>query len=110
MTSYIIAISSIIVASFSQILLKLGASKKYDSFIRQYLNPYVIIGYGMMFISLFLTQVAYRGLEYRIVPLLESLGIVFVTLLSRGFFKEKITPKKIGGIALIILGIAVYYI
>ena len=108
--SYIIVIVSICVASFSQILLKKGAEKKYDSIIRQYLNPYVIIGYGMMFLSLLLTMLAYKGLEYKIVPLMESLGFIIVIILSRIFFSEKITVKKVLGTALILIGILVYYI
>ena len=34
---------SVIVASFSQILLKVGANKKYDSIKKEYLNRYVVI-------------------------------------------------------------------
>lgn len=107
---YLLIILSVSIASFSQILLKIGANKKYDTFIKQYLNPYVIIGYIMTFGSMALTIIAYKGLEYKIVPLMESLGYVFVMFLSRLFFKEKLTAKKILGTALILIGIVIYNI
>lgn len=102
-------IVSVTVSSFSQILLKKGAEKKYPNWIREYLNVYVICGYGMMFLSLFMTMIAYKGFEnFANVPLLESLGYVVVMVLSYFFFKEKITSRKVLGIALILGGIFVY--
>ena len=50
-----------VIASFSQVLLKKSSQKEYPNRIREYLNVLVIAGYGMMFISLFLTMVSYRG-------------------------------------------------
>ena len=51
-THLLILILSVVVASFSQILLKKSAQKTYRSIICEYLNPYVICGYGMMFLSI----------------------------------------------------------
>ncbi len=102
----IILIVSVLVASFSQILLKKGASKKYPNVIREYLNVYVISGYGLMFVSLFLTMISYRGFSFfAAVPVMESLGYVVVMFLGYFFFKEKITVKKLVGILLILCGI-----
>lgn len=109
-SSYIFLLTSISIAAVSQMLLKKGALKQYDSFIRQYLNPYVICGYGLTFLSMFLTVLAYRGLEYKIVPILESIGFILVMLLSRIFFNEKLTTKKILGTCIILIGIGVYYL
>ena len=47
----ILLIVSVIVASFAQILLKKSSMITYSSRIREYLNLYVIVGYGMMFLS-----------------------------------------------------------
>lgn len=107
--SILILILSVIIASFAQILLKKSAAKTYSSPIREYLNVYVICGYGMMFLSMFITVLAYRGLDFSNVPVIESLGYVVVMLLSYLFFKEKITKRKILGMAVILLGIFVYY-
>ena len=63
----------------------------------------------MMFLSMFLTVFAYRGMDFSNVPVVESLGYVVVMVLSYFFFKEKITKRKLLGMAVILLGIFVYY-
>lgn len=104
-----ILILSVVVASFAQILLKKSATKTYSSPIREYLNVYVICGYGMMFLSMFMTIMAYGGMEFTNVPVIESLGYVVVMLLGYFFFKEKITRRKLLGMLVIMAGIFVYY-
>ena len=111
MNSYVfLLIGSVLIASCSQIILKKSASKEYSSMIREYLNVRVIVGYGMMFISTILTIFAFKGLDYKNGPIIESLGYIFIMFLSRIFLKEKITKKKIIGNSLILLGILVFYI
>lgn len=101
---------SVTVASFSQLLLKKSALKKHESLFREYVNPYVICGYGLLFFSMFLTILAFRGLDYKNGPVIESLGYVIVLFLSRIFFDEKITAKKILGTLCILSGILVFYL
>ncbi len=111
MNSYVfLLIASVLIASCSQIILKKSASKEYSSIIREYLNVRVIVGYGMMFISTILTIFAFKGLDYKNGPIIESLGYIFIMFLSRIFLKEKITKKKVIGNTLILLGILVFYI
>ena len=107
---YALGILSVVIASCSQILLKKGAMKKYDSFIREYLNVYVISGYVFLFGSVFLTMIVYRGMNFMNVPVLEAIGYVLVPILSYFFFKERLTKKKMAGIACILAGIFVYYL
>ena len=107
---YALGILSVVIASCSQILLKKGAMKQYDSFLKEYLNIYVISGYLFMFGSVFLTMIVYRGMKFMNVPVLEAIGYVLVPVLSYLFFKEKLTKKKIAGIACILAGIFVYYL
>lgn len=105
----LLLIASVTISSFSQILLKKAAQKKYPNWIREYLNVYVICGYGLMFLSLFMTMISYKGFDnFANVPLLESLGYVFVMVLSYFFFKEKIIGRKVLGITLILGGIFIY--
>ena len=105
-----ILVLSVLIASFSQILLKKSAQKTYSSFIREYLNPYVIFGYGMMFVSMFLTIIAYAGMEFTNVQIVEATGYIMVLILSYFFFREKITKRKLLGMLFIFGGIAVYYL
>lgn len=105
----VLLITSVMLSSFSQILLKKASMKTYPNWLREYLNVYVICGYGLLFVSLFMTMLSYKGFNnFATVPLLESLGYVFVLILSYLFFKEKITVRKAIGIALILGGIIVY--
>ena len=111
MNKYVILLLlSVLIASVSQLLLKKSAMIEYDSFIKEYLNPWVIIGYGMMVVSMLVTILAYRGLEYKNGPVIESVGYLLVMFLSAIFFKERITKKKIIGNAIILLGIFVFYL
>ena len=111
MNNYIwFLLASVTVAAFSQILLKMSARKTYPSVIREYLNPHVIIGYGMMVLSTVLTILAYRGLDYKNGPVIESLGYILVMILSLIFFGEKITRRKLLGNLLILAGIFVFYL
>lgn len=105
----LLLVLSVVVASFSQILLKKSAKKTYASVIGEYLNLFVIIGYGMMVLSTLLTVGGYVGLEYKNGAVIEALGFVLVMFLSRIFFGEKITKKKLLGNSLILLGIFVFY-
>ncbi|MDE6918589.1 MAG: multidrug ABC transporter, partial [Lachnospiraceae bacterium] len=50
---------SVAIASVSQVLLKKSALNKYDTVVREYLNPYVVGGYGLLFLSMLLTVYAY---------------------------------------------------
>jgi len=99
---------SVMVASFSQVLLKKSALKKYDNVLKEYLNLYVICGYGMLFGSMLLTVYAYSGMAYKNGPVIESLGNVFVLLLSYFIFKEKISVRKLVGILCIMSGIVIF--
>lgn len=105
----LIALASVCIASFSQVLLKMGAGKNYTSKIREYLNVYVIGGYGMLFVSMILTVLAYSHLSYLSVPVVEAVGYVLVPVLSYFFFREKISCRKMLGILLILVGIVIYY-
>ena len=106
---WIFMFSSVIISSFSQVLLKKSSNKKHTSIIKEYLNPYVISGYGLMVLTTVLTIFAYKGIDYKNGPVIESLGYVLIMFLSYLFFKEKITWKKLLGNALVILGIIVFY-
>lgn len=107
---WIVLFLAVAISSVSQILLKKGASRQYDSVIREYLNPWVILGYGMMVLSTLCVIYAYKGVEYKNGSIIESLGFLVVMVLSRIFLGEKITPKKILGNLIILTGIVVFYL
>lgn len=98
---------SVFIASCAQIILKISANRHYKTYLKEYLNPMVIGAYSIMFISTILTIMAYRGVELKKGPILESSGYVFVLILSHIFLSEKISRDKIIGIILIITGVFV---
>ena len=105
---YALALSSLVLASSSQILLKKSAAKTWPSTLRQYLNVYVIAGYGMLGFSMILGLLCYRFLGYMETVILEPVGYILVFLFGRIVFAERFTPRKVGGICLIIAGILVF--
>lgn len=102
-----IYIFSVFISSVSQILLKTSANKKYESRIREYLNPSVIIAYGIFFIATFVTIIAYKGIPLSLGPILETTGYLWVSLLGYFILKEKISRRKIIGLIVVVVGIVV---
>ena len=100
---------SILIASFAQMFLKKSALRSYANVLSTYINPWVIGGYGLLMCSMFLTALAYRTVPLSMGPILETLGIVFVTILSRIFYKEQITKNHLIGLGLIFMGVIVAY-
>ncbi len=107
---YLFLLCGVLAASFSQILLKKGALRRYSSWLREYLNPYVCGGYLLLAGSTVFNILGLRGLSYMNGPVMEALGFVLVLFLSRLFFKEKITKRKLAGVACILAGMLVYYL
>ena len=106
----LIALSSTI-APFAQVLLKMSANEEHKNVIEEYLNWKVIVGYGLMFVGMGLTIVAYaKGVQYKNGPIMESIANIWVVLLSWYFFREPVTKKKVFGNILILIGIAVFYL
>ena len=101
-------LTGVVIAAFSQILLKTSANIEHESFWKQYLNTRVIIGYLMLFGSMMMSVWAYQGMDYKYGPAIESIGFGLVTFLSWWLLKEKLTKKKVAGIAVIIAGLVVF--
>ena len=62
-----------------------------------------------MILSTLLTIAAYKKVDFKNGPVVESLGFIFVMVLSWVFFQEKITKRKLLGNLLILVGIVVFY-
>lgn len=85
--------------------------KEYSPFWRQYVNPWVIGGYAIMGVSLLVNVFCMgHGVQAKEVSTIESLSYLFVPCLSWLFFKEGIIWRKAGSIALILIGIFVFFV
>ncbi len=98
----------VFISAISQVMLKKSALKKYDSKIKEYMNPLVIGAYSIFVISTFMSIIAYKGIPLSMGPILEATSYIYVTIFGVKIFKEKITKKKLFALGLIITGIVVY--
>ncbi|MCD8026850.1 MAG: EamA family transporter [Clostridiales bacterium] len=97
-------------SSVSQILLNISNRKKYSSKIREYLNPYVISSYIILFLVLIANTYIMKFVELKIAHALAASTYVFTMILSSLIMHEKINFKKIIGNVIIVFGIIVFII
>ena len=108
---YILVITGIFLSACSQLLLKKSADREHRSFLRSMLNWRVITAYAIFFGSLLINITAMsKGVKLKDMPILESLGYVFVPLLSYMVLNERITKRTMVSIVLILIGIYVFYL
>lgn len=111
MIYYLIVISGIFACSLSQLLLKKSAITAHKSHIYTIVNPRVIFAYIIFFGSLLINIWAMsNGIQLKEMALLESLGYVFVPLLSFFILNEQVSQTTILGILIILLGLFVFYL
>ncbi len=95
-------------ASVAQILLKKSALRPHASRIKEYLNAYVIVAYAMLFATMMSLIYVYKFIPLSWGPIIESTGYIFVSILGTIYLGERLSPKKILGIFLIILGVIIF--
>ena len=99
----------VFISSVSQLVLKISANEKHESRIGYFINPKVILSYAVYFaVTLANSLYIYKGLRLSEISMLESLGYIFVPLLSFFVLKEKITGRQIAGILVIIAGVLIF--
>ncbi len=104
----LILLCGVFVGSVSQVMLKKAALKKYDSPMKEYLNPLVITAYVLFVGTTLLSVLAYRVIPLSMGPVLESTSYIYVTFFGFYFFDERINRRKLISLAIIIGGILVY--
>ena len=111
MIKYWVALfSAVLISTCSQLMLKRATLQQRKGLLADYLNFWVISGYILMGISTLCIIFAYRGVDYKNGPVVESLGFVLVMIFGRVLFNEKLSGRKIMGMVLILVGIAVFYL
>lgn len=107
----IIVITDVLAAAFAQMLLQKGALVKWETVLRQYLNGWVIGGYGIMAAAMIMNIFAIsNGVAVKEVSVIESLSYLFVPSLSLLFFNRKLKRKQVLAIGIIVLGVLVFFI
>ena len=100
-------LGAVFISSISQIMLKKSANKSYDSKLKEYMNPLVVIAYGLFFGATLVTVIAYKYVPLSLGPILEASGYFFVAILGMIFLKEKVGRKKAAGLFIILIGIII---
>lgn len=105
-----VMILGVIAAGFSQLLLKRAALQTHKHWIFQYLNVRVISGYAIMVFSTLCTVFAYRVIPLSMGPVWDAVGQFVVIAISVLILKEKLSRRKIVGLATIVVGILVFFV
>ena len=107
---YALALFNVFVAALAQMLLKKAADARHDSLVKEYLNPWVIGGYGLMGLVLISNvYVLSNGVLLKELGTIEAFSYLFVPVLAFIFFKEKLPPRKMLSIALILVGVVIFF-
>ena len=104
----IVWIISVLISSVAQVMLKAEADKKHESRLKEYLNPMVITAYGIFFLSTFLTMYALKYVPLTYSPIIEPLSYIFVPVIGVLVLKEKISGRRLLGIAVMLVGIVIF--
>lgn len=111
MIYYLIVLTGVFACSASQLLLKKSAMMSYRHAWGTMLNWRVFLAYGIMFATIITNIFAMRnGVQLKDMPILEAAGYIFVPVLSFFVLKEKITVRTWGSIALILVGMMIFYL
>lgn len=103
-----VALFSGFLSCISQLLLKKASLIHRNNWLKEYVNIYVILGYIIMAVCMGLTILSFKGLPYKYGAVLETLVYLYIMILSRIFFKEKLTFNRIIGNVLIVCGVIIF--
>ena len=105
---YAAAIIGAFVTALSQILLKTQANTTGNKgFFSKFLNVRVIVSYGLLFLTLAINQVALRYVPLSVMPCITATSFVWVFVMGALILKEKGSPRKALGVAIIIAGVVI---
>ncbi|WP_419874593.1 EamA family transporter [Candidatus Pristimantibacillus sp. PTI5] len=110
MNMMIIVIVAILILmnSFAQIFLKIGAIKTNGSSLRTRIDAYTIIGYLLFFLATLLSVYLLKFINFKSLTVIISFNYVATLILSNVILKEKYTKQKIIATLVIILGVIVF--
>lgn len=106
MSSIILVLFSSFIGSFGAVGLKLGAERLGGGLAKMLTNYWLATGIALyLFSSVFYMMGIAQGQLTVLYPMV-SLGYVWALLWARLIFKERFTLAKVGGLFLIVLGVA----
>lgn len=105
-SSIVLVLFGSFIGSFGAVFLKLGAEHMKGSLVRLLTNYWLAVGIVLYLLSSVFYMMGVAQGELTVLYPMVSLGYIFAILWARLFFKEPFTKAKIGGLAMIIFGVA----
>jgi len=105
---YLALAGTICVGTGAQVLFKIGAMGV-ETTVAQLLRVSTVIGFGLYLVSAFLYVIALRQMTQSIAFPTVSLGYLFITAIDYFFFKEPVGLAQLGGLILIVAGVALLH-
>ena len=103
-----IMLFGVLISALTQIVLKKAALKTYYAWWKQYLNAPVIFAYAVFILSSLCSVIALRVLPLSLMPVWNSAAYLFVALFAFLIMKERPGKRKLLGLGVILVGIAVF--
>jgi undecaprenyl phosphate-alpha-L-ara4N flippase subunit ArnE len=106
--SYLALAGTICVGVGAQVLFKIGATGA-ESTIAQLLRVSTIVGFGLSLASVALYVIVLRQMSQSIAFPTVSLGYLLITAIDYFCFKEPVGLAQLGGLVLIVAGVALLH-
>lgn len=115
MQAYVFVLISIVLGAVGQVLMKLGATKLNPAesktlvatLLKMFIQPFIIEGLICYALSAVFWIFGLQRLPLSQAYPMVAAGYVIVFILAVLLFKETISPAKIGGLLMIVLGVIV---
>jgi drug/metabolite transporter (DMT)-like permease len=106
LSSIILVLFGSFIGSFGAVFLKLGAEYMHGSLKRIFSNYWLATGIVLYLLSSVFYMMGVAQGQLTVLYPMVSIGYIWAILWARLFFKEPFTTAKIGGLAAIIVGVA----
>lgn len=105
LSSILLVFFASFIGSFGAVFLKWGAARVKLNLRALLVNWHLALGIALYLISFVFYYLGLRQGELSVLFPMVSFGYIWTLVWSRIFFGERITPRKLGGLALILAGI-----
>ncbi len=106
LSSIVLVLFGSFIGSFGAVFLKLGAEHMKGGLLRLFSNYWLAVGIVLYLLSSVFYMMGVSQGELTVLYPMVSLGYIWAIVWARLFFKEPFTIPKIGGLLMIIFGVA----
>jgi drug/metabolite transporter (DMT)-like permease len=106
LSSIILILFASFIGSFGAVFLKFGAERMTGSVAKLFTNYWLATGIALYLISSVFYMMGLAQGQLTVLYPMSALGYLWALVWARIFFKEGFTVAKLGGLALIIFGVA----